>query len=78
VSGESWRSCAYARLHDDPAADARCGGDSTRGIGTHFGWFSGSRGTPVGGFAASEEAESRSVMRGGFGLFGLHFGGFHG
>jgi hypothetical protein len=73
VSAETWRACGYARLHDQPADETRCGG-SRLGMGGWHGGFGGVRGGPVAGYASGWH----SVTRGGFGLFGLHFGGFHG
>jgi hypothetical protein len=71
VSMESWRSCSAARERMDPRADQTCGhGGGGHGGGGSHGWF--------GGGTSSASTDTHAVTRGGFGFFGMHFGGFHG
>jgi hypothetical protein len=75
ASMEAGRACRDARARADPQAETICRG-SGGFHGFHVGpggWFGVNRwstGMPATGVGA--------VSRGGFGLFGLHFGGFHG
>lgn len=76
VSAESWRACNYDRLHDVPSAESRCHGTSGGGYfgGGGRSWWGGLRGAS----AADGATGWHTVSRGGFGFFGMHFGGFHG
>lgn len=74
ASMEAGRTCRDARARADPQAEAICRSSGFHGFhGYTGGWFGANRwatGTPATGVGA--------VSRGGFGLFGLHFSGFHG
>ncbi len=69
-------ACRSARAQGDPNANAICGASSTGYSGHGGGWW----GRTAGAASTSSTSTSgwRSVMRGGFGWSGLHFGGFHG
>jgi hypothetical protein len=74
LSMEAGRPCREARARLDPRAETFCRNGSSFGYhGGSSGWFGANRwagSTPTTG--------ARTVTRGGFGLFGLHFSGFHG
>ena len=76
VSMESGRACGEARARQDPRAEEIC---RTHGgvyfHSSHLWWGGGGSGRTAG---VAAESGVRAVSRGGFGLFGLHFSGFHG
>jgi hypothetical protein len=67
MSVQSHHACQDARSHADPQAERICHSWTT-------GWHGGGYGHALGTAATS----ASGVSRGGFGLMGLHFGGFHG
>jgi hypothetical protein len=75
VSMEPGRACREARARNDPQTEAICRANSgyLHTWHSHYGshvWFGSTQSTAT--------TSSRSVSRGGFGLFGMHFSGLHG
>ena len=74
VSMESGRACGEARARLDPRAEEICRAHGTGYLHSSHIWSGGYGG---GGWSGGTTGV-RAVSRGGFGLFGMRFSGFHG
>ena len=79
MSMEPGSACREARARNDPQTEAICRAHAGyfhtwHGYYGSHGWFGSYQSTGVG----TGTSTPHGVTRGGFGLFGMHFSGFHG